>query len=297
MGSSTRPFRAIETHGIVTRAENQRRLASDPFGWSALYASTQHELPFEGYFAPVADQLLVLHRSGPARVERLDASRACSFVLPSGGMHLYPGGIPFNIRLMDELDTIHVYLRRTIIEEVAADVVLGDPVAVEIPPLIVEDDPLLKQMLEAVDLALRDGEQVAQIYIDALSRAIAAHLVSRYSGARQKQGVAVEGRLAEAVEYMHEHLSRSIKLPEIARVAGCSPSHLGRIFRNAFGISPHAYLIELRLQEARRRLERSQEPIVSIAFACGFAHQEHLTRSFRTRFGTTPGAWRRGHRH
>ncbi|MNU07967.1 HTH-type transcriptional activator RhaS [compost metagenome] len=60
---------------------------------------------------------------------------------------------------------------------------------------------------------------------------------------------------------------------------------------------PHRYLINLRVEKARRLLEKTSMSIAEIAYECGFAHQEHLTRLFRRQTGTTPAAYRRSKRN
>src|SRR5690606_32408690 len=176
------PFLEAETHGIVTRANNLFRVSSDRQHWSALYASAQRELPFEGRFGAVKDQLLVLHRSGPVRIERFDLNQPQLCTVPQGGVHMYPGGVPFSVRLLDELDSMHVYLRRAVIEEVAGELALGDPAGVEIPPEITGDDPILTHMMDAVHHALGETDYATTMYVDYLARALAVHLLRRYSG-------------------------------------------------------------------------------------------------------------------
>lgn len=293
------PFHQEETHGIVTRPTNRDRVSSDGHKWHALYASAQTEYPFEGHFAAVKDQLLVLHRSGPVMLDRYDTGRPKSCRVPRGGVHMYPGGIPFSVRLHGVLDTMHVYLRRAVIEEIATDLVAGDPAHVEIPIDIAESDPTLENLMEAVYFALEDSDTATAIYVDHLARAIAAHLVRRYSGAKLKDlgPEAIAADVARAIEYMRANIDQPISLAELAKSVGRSPSHLGRQFRDQLGMAPHAYLIEMRLDLARDLLERTHDRIATIAADCGFSHQEHLTRFFRRRFNTTPAAWRRSRRH
>lgn len=291
---ATAAFDVRETHGIVTRSENRMRVSCEGHGWSSLYASAQREQPYEGHFPPVRDQLLVLHRNGPVAVERLGEGRPHRRVVPAGGVHLVPGGRPFSVRLLGELDTVHVYIRRKVIEEVAAEMVEGDPAAIEIPADIVSD-PTLTGMLDAITLSLGDGDYATAIYMDHLARAIAAQLVRRHSQARlrQREQPRIGPDLSRALDYMHDNIARSFNLADLAKATGRSPSHLSRQFRENLGQPPHAYLINLRLDMARGLLERTKEPIAGIAHDCGFSHQEHLTRLFRRRFDTTPRAFRR----
>jgi methylphosphotriester-DNA--protein-cysteine methyltransferase len=59
-----------------------------------------------------------------------------------------------------------------------------------------------------------------------------------------------------------------------------------RQFRDRYGVAPSAYLRQLRLREARRRLA-ARAAIAEVAFATGFADQSHLTRWFRRTYGIT----------
>lgn len=87
-------------------------------------------------------------------------------------------------------------------------------------------------------------------------------------------------------DYAGEH-----SLLSLADEADCTPQHLMRLFRKHAGISPHAYLVCLRVAQAKRML-RSGCTIADTAAACGFADQSHCTRWFRKLAGTTPAAYR-----
>ena len=293
-----KPFREDETHRVLARNEQVPR-SSTHYAWTSLYASSQRESPYEGYFPAVKDQLLVLHRSGPATIQRLETSKPVNAVVPAGGIHLVPGGMAFNFRLLNHLQTLHVYVRRSVIEEVAGEMIDGDPSRIEIPPLMLEQDPKLQNLLNAILLALDDPDYATSIYIDYLSRALAAQLVRSHSLAtlRPQSALNPTGRISpsigEAIAYMREHLEYSISLGDIAEAINRSPSHFARQFRNELGTPPHRYLVNLRIEKAQMLLERSKTSIAEIAFECGFSHQEHLTRFFQQRVGTTPAAYRR----
>lgn len=88
-------------------------------------------------------------------------------------------------------------------------------------------------------------------------------------------------------EYIHEHYDEPIALHTLARVAHVSPFHLLRIFRDAEGTTPAAYLTEIRIQNARTMLEQGHS-IAETALATGFYDQSHFTNAFRRATGTTP---------
>lgn len=81
-------------------------------------------------------------------------------------------------------------------------------------------------------------------------------------------------------------------LAELAAPSGISRYQLLRRFEQAWGLPPHAWLLQQRAERARR-LIRDGAALAHAAIACGFADQSHLTRVFTRRFGFTPGAWAR----
>lgn len=95
-----------------------------------------------------------------------------------------------------------------------------------------------------------------------------------------------------ARDYLHSHLHQDIGLDNLAQVTGVDRFRLSRAFKAAFGLAPHAYLIQLRLTRARHLLARGEAP-VSVAAALGFADQSHLGRWFQRAYRMTPADYRR----
>lgn len=90
-----------------------------------------------------------------------------------------------------------------------------------------------------------------------------------------------------ALDYLHAKYSEKVHLAELAHVAGLSKFHFVRIFRLQTGTSPHSYLIGVRIERAKKRLEQGESP-VEVALACGFSDQSHLTNVFKRVIGTSP---------
>jgi AraC family transcriptional regulator len=286
----------------VTRAGTRIWASSDALGWRSVFATAQREAPFEGQFQPVADHLVVVHLSGPVRVCRTLDGRQETRLIPPGGAFIMPGGVSFGVRLEAELDTVHFYLSRAVVDEMAEELSCGGA-APRIVPGLGTLDPLLEQIAIALRDQLCDGSAAAALYVDHLARAAAARLIRSHSTARAARTLAArrpglsERQLRRAIDYIEAHLGSDPTLVELAATAALSPVYFARQFKLATGLPPHQYLLQRRLERAKRLLSAGELPISAIAIDCGFCHQEHLTRLFRRYCGTTPAAYRATFRH
>jgi AraC family transcriptional regulator len=98
--------------------------------------------------------------------------------------------------------------------------------------------------------------------------------------------------LPEVQAYIRAHLDQDLSLTQLAEVARLSPSHFIRAFKQATGQTPLRYLTVCRLEQARQLLAETDRPIATIAYACGFASQSHMTDVFRRHLSTTPARYR-----
>ena len=115
--------------------------------------------------------------------------------------------------------------------------------------------------------------------------------------ARAPARAALAPWLAKRVErHIDDNLERSLRLGELAKVAGLSNSYFSRAFKGAFGEPPHAFILRRRVARARMEMLGGEEPLAQIAVACGFADQAHLARIFRRETGSAPSAWRHANR-
>jgi AraC-like DNA-binding protein len=98
-------------------------------------------------------------------------------------------------------------------------------------------------------------------------------------------------QLTRAAEFIAENCTRSLKLDDVCKAAELSASHLIRAFKQRYGMTPHAYLINRRIQYSRAQLRRGRL-IVDVALDAGFADQAHLQRTFKRLVAATPGQYR-----
>lgn len=289
-----RPFGVAETHGMLALAGVSNQISSDGLNWRSLYMSSQTEQPFRGSFM-AKDPLVVFHKH--QIIGFMDLHRSKQVYAPPGSIRFIPPDIPFEAELCETADTVHLYLRREVWNDVAMEMTEKDPSKVVLQEGLVQVEPMLGALCMAGLTAMtsRDPEP---LFTDHLARCIASHIMSVHMGIKpnwrlSKTGRVISPEVTRAIDFIEANADRSIGLEDIANAAFRSPSHLARVFASEVGMPPHRFLISVRIKRAQQLLANTTKPIAEIALDCGFTHQEHLTRIFRKHFETTPAAYRR----
>lgn len=102
-----------------------------------------------------------------------------------------------------------------------------------------------------------------------------------------------DARIDELLSWLRQCFRLSITRAEMSRRTGLGAIALARAVREATGRSPTAYLIDLRLDEARRLVTTTTWPIAGIGKSVGIPDPAHFARLFRRRFGSNPASLRR----
>ncbi|HEY9424271.1 MAG TPA: AraC family transcriptional regulator [Microterricola sp.] len=98
--------------------------------------------------------------------------------------------------------------------------------------------------------------------------------------------------LQRAMNYLAHRLERPVSVPELAREARVSPSHLGALFRAATGGGPLAHHITLRMARARQLLDGTDLSVSEVARETGYSDPLYFSRQFRQAHGESPSAYR-----
>jgi AraC-like DNA-binding protein len=160
------------------------------------------------------------------------------------------------------------------------------------PSPVTFDNDVSKRLLHALLLL----DQNTNTFLEAQTRFIQAiaELFIRHGQPRRfpqypKKNVTA---IRKACEFIRAMASENISLDDIARAVGVSRFHFLRIFKATTGFSPHAYLIQRRLDIAKTLIENGCS-LVQAAFEAGFADQSHMTRRFKAAYGVTPGQYQK----
>jgi AraC family transcriptional regulator len=286
----------LDTNGILRQPWVRPERTSAGLGWNSQYLSVQRERPYGGSFAAAATHLVILHLDGPVTVRRGHGRLSRSRRVAPGGLFVHPAGRDLTVELGGPLSTVHLYLTDEVVQDAA-----GVDGPVELTEELGTSDRLLEQLVLSLDETLRRWEPAARTYLDQLGSMAAAQLVRAHTAGSRSDSVddappagLGNRQLAEVRAVMAERLAQPVSLAELASTAGLSVSQFSRQFKARTGLAPHRFLLGLRVEQACRLLRTGRTSIAEVAVACGFSHQEHLTRVMRAQLDTTPGAVRRG---
>ena len=154
-------------------------------------------------------------------------------------------------------------------------------------------DPLLTQIVTALAQE-SEGGFADRILIESLGTALCIRIAQRFLGRLPlptSHGLSPE-RLQRVRDYVETHLDDDLSLTVLADIACLSPYHFSRSFKQSVGVGPQRYVIQRRLERAKRLLRQTHQPLALIAQEAGFADQSHLTQMFRREMGVTPGRFR-----
>lgn len=101
------------------------------------------------------------------------------------------------------------------------------------------------------------------------------------------------GRCLQRVkDFVRANIDQQISLDALATAAGLSKRHFIRAFQESMQMTPHKYVVALRIDLAKELLLKSKDSVNTIAFRCGYPNAQHFATSFRREVGTTPSLFR-----
>ncbi len=158
------------------------------------------------------------------------------------------------------------------------------------------DDPFILGMVsEFVRLCAVDGV-LDPVYCDAMSWALARHLIARYGQVRAQPSVVAwklaPWRVRRITDYVDAHLTEPLRIAELAELVGVSSGYFHRAFRETLGKTPLEFINERRVQRAMQYLHRDDASMAAIALQVGFVSPSHFTRTFRQITGVNPSKYR-----
>jgi AraC family transcriptional regulator len=212
-----------------------------------------------------------------------------------GAIAFFPSHQPFSCRLKVErgmfANVLYLALNPVFVSRVAQGLEL-DADRIELTEQRGMTDPILRHIALALRAGVQIGDALDRMYGEALSTALAVHLLREYGaavlGPERRYGRLPREKLVRAVEYIQDQLDTDLTVSGIAQAVGMSPDNFTRLFKESTGQSPYQYVVEARVRKAKELLTTGKFTISEAAHHVGFVDQSHLTRHFKRVFGLPP---------
>jgi AraC family transcriptional regulator len=217
------------------------------------------------------------------------------FFKARGAISFFPSHQPFSGRLKVErgmfANVLFLALDAVFVRRVAEGLEL-DSDRIELVEQRRNTDPTLRHIAMALRAGIQSGAALDRMYGEALSTALAVHLLREYGapvlGPKRQYGGLPRAKLMRAVEYIQDQLDTDLTVSGIAQAVGLSPYHFTRLFKESTAQSPYQYVVEARVRKAKELLTTGKFTISEAAHQVGFVDQSHLTRHFKRVFGLPP---------
>jgi AraC family transcriptional regulator len=247
---------------------------------------------------PGLDQhYVVLHLGGPKRVSRRGPVGVQVSEMDVGALSIIPAGHAYTWRTEGAIDYAHIYIPQGRLARAREAISSGAGREARLLDRVGVNDPLLRSLFEEilsqVEVGDSDGLYVDCLFDALLGRLLHAHADVTMASTRTRNALPPR-RLAAVLDHIEAHLGEGISLEDLAAVAQLSPFHFTRAFAQTTGRTPHAYVVERRLEAAKVLLKEGDLSIEAVGRRCGFANPSHFSTRFRRAEGVTPRAYRRG---
>ena len=219
----------------------------------------------------------------------ITAMRGESFTAPSGSVMVHPPGIPFSESAAGPGTHDVLFLEASV--EAGLALFQLYPVA----PVVALSMPMLWRETFDRLLAVQRLEHAGLTAFGLTAQLLGLIVEGWHAGGSVPRPPALESpedKWNRLVHFMTQHLGEKLGRDELAAQMHLHPGAFSRSFRVVYGQTPMRMLRDLRLAEARQRLETTDETLETIAVRCGFEEAAYFSRVFHLRYGLPPGRYR-----
>ena len=215
----------------------------------------------------------------PGRIEKRMAGHVVCGERRAGSLTINPAGVEFAADADADMDILVVTVDPGRIALAAAESALPEAQLIE---RTVGDDPGLFALARTLAFESRHGYPNGALCWNKAAGSFVDRLVAGHTAMpARSRGALGKDQLQRLRDYVVANLDEPIGVEALADIAGRSPFHFTRVFTRSVGMTPHRYVVHLRLQRAIELVREGQSGLAEIAARTGFADQSHLSRWVR----------------
>ncbi len=288
--NAERPPAGLEMARVLKTAP--LRMASDPSSGAIAY--WKHDA-LHDVVAPMADHVIMTYPSGLQRLERRSGTSVAIGTARSGVVTIIPAGSSARWDIPGPINVVQLYLPPATLQRVAGEADMAAPS--DLLERTGHPDLTTSRLLLSAADVIEGSATLDALFRQQLTDLLATRLLAAHTGApttfQPTMGGLSPTALRRAIERLRSDSDADVSLAALASDAGLSRFHFCRAFKESTGLSPHAWLRQHRLEQAMNMLRDTNESIVSVAAALGYASQTAFAAAFRKLTGETPSDWRK----
>ena len=171
-------------------------------------------------------------------------------------------------------------------EEISMELT-GESCLPQFKPTVFSDESACNAFLELHRLIMQRSDELRK---EELFYVLFSRLFRKYAHTSLQSRPLRSSQIKAVCEYFESHASETITLDDICQRVSVSKSSLIRSFSKQLGLTPHSYLMSIRVKEAQTFLKQGIPPSLA-ALKSGFADQAHFSNVFNRLTGLTPGSY------
>jgi AraC family transcriptional regulator len=243
------------------------------------------------------DYMIVAYKNGNAQMRRRDGGPWEYGNVGIGKVSILTRSESSEWEWTSDINVTHLYLSHESLSRVAQEVFDKDILNINIEDVVESDDKVLHYITGALEAELMSGVLGGALYVDLVRNQLCIHLLRKYASTTFREygsyGMLMASQLKRVDDFLNENISNNISLEQMSDIVGMSVYALIRRFQATLGCSPHAYVMNKRLEKAKQILSGTNTPLKIVAAHCGYSDQSHMTRIFRKELNITPGIYRK----
>jgi len=264
--------------------------------WRGILVEKHVTFPGERVAASIDRHVISMLNGAASRFEYCnEAGRFVPGLNRQGTIMVTPAGPVPDLRLSKRSELIHCALEEGFVRGVFEELEPPSSFKPAFRPGV--EDEAIRRILDMLMMELCSERPSGNLYIDSLAHALATRylLIDRFfSGTPDSSVSGLPARILKRIQdKIESNLDADLSLESLAEESGYSRAHFLRMFRIATGLTPHQYVLDLRLRRAQDYLRKKNSKIIDVAMSCGFSSQSHMTNVFRQRLEMTPAEFRR----
>ncbi|PJO48176.1 AraC family transcriptional regulator [Brucella pituitosa] len=270
-------------------------MTSEHLQWENLSVYVAEITPYEVHF-PSSEQLVIgMAIDGYASGNLRTKHDAIHLAFPNNRIIVFPIDNPCIASFDRSFKMTFICISKSIVEDVFNGFSHITGSYFDLGRSISFSDQYIETAIELLAGMLSSSKKEHELEASYIVRAMLARIASKYAFKLSScQPIdCFLPRMQSALIYIENNLHRYISLSQFAKEVGLGEAQYARLFKRTMNTTFHQYVINRRVEKARRLLTETNMPAAEIACECGFADQVHLTRFFKKIIGATPIKYRR----